>query len=77
MVKKTISNSDLTWTILEELRTSGDCPTGISIAIISVRKGPWRVVVQANSRRYMTDNCMKQLAAIARKLRRVYVLDNE
>jgi hypothetical protein len=74
MDKKPISNSDLSWIILEELRDSGDCPVGVSIALISLGKGQWRVIVEANSRKHMTPNCMKQLAAIARKFRRVYAL---
>lgn len=77
MVKKPISNVDLNWIIIEELRKSDDCPAGVAIAIIAVRKGGWRIVVQGRSRRHMTPNCMKQLAAIAGNLRRVYTLDSE
>ncbi len=73
MAKKRISNSDLSWMILEELREAGVSPVGLAI-VSGHNKDDWRVVVDARSRSYLGKDGERQLAAIEEKLRRVYAL---
>jgi hypothetical protein len=73
MVKKPISNRDLSWIILEELRESGASPVGLAI-VPDRNKGDWRVVLEARSRAYFSPDDVRRLAAIEKRLRRFYVL---
>ncbi|MGY4332782.1 hypothetical protein ACVWWG_007199 [Bradyrhizobium sp. LB7.2] len=75
MVKKPIPNSDLSWIILEELRENGVTPVGLAI-VPDRSKGDWRVVVEARSRAYFSPDDVRRLAAIEKRLRRVYFLQD-
>lgn len=75
MVKKPISNSDLSWIILEELRESGVSPVGLAI-VPGRNKGDWRVVVEARSRAYFSPDDVRRLAAIEKRLRAAHVLQD-
>ncbi|MCK1364170.1 hypothetical protein [Bradyrhizobium sp. 62] len=75
MVKKAILNNDLSWIILEELRKSGVSPVGLAI-VPDRNNGDWRVVIEARSRAYLSPDDVRRLAAMEKRLRRVYVLQD-
>lgn len=76
MAKQNISSNDLSWIFLEELRATGECPTGVALAVIPEgKRGGWRVVIETRSRGVMTPKCTRWVASIEKRLRSIYALD--
>lgn len=73
MARNPIFGTDLSWTILEELRGAGASPVGIAI-VPGRKRGDWRVIVEARSRPYMRGDRIRRLAAIEKRLHSVYSL---
>ena len=74
MAKKRIPSADLRWVVLEELKSGGKLSQGMSLAIVSDERVGWRAVVPRNSRRFLTADDDRRLAALQRRLRLEYEL---
>jgi hypothetical protein len=74
MAKKRISSADLSWLILEELKTEGDGPSYITLAVVADPKDGWRAVVGRRSQRSISPEGARRLAAVQKRLRLVYEL---
>lgn len=75
MAKKPISNGDLSWIIIEQLRDSGFGLVGVSV-VPDRNKGDWRVLTEARSRGYLRPDGIRRLAEIEKKLRAIYALED-
>jgi hypothetical protein len=71
-----ISNADLTYKFEQMLKTIGDCPPTVPVAIVPDEKGGWSAVISARLRREYPD-CVDRIQAIERQLRGTYVLDGD
>jgi hypothetical protein len=71
-----ISNADLTYKFQQMLKTIGDCPPTVPVAIVPDEKGQWSAVISAKLRREYPD-CVNRIQAVERRLRGIYVLDSE
>jgi hypothetical protein len=58
------------------LKTVGDCPPTVPIAIVPDEKGEWSAVISSKLRREYPD-CVTRIEAIERRLRGTYVLDGD
>ena len=76
MTKKRISSVDLSWIITERLKEDGSFPTSISLAVVADSREGWRVVVANRSRKYVSAQSDRQLAALQKRLRLLYELAN-
>ena len=76
MVKARISSVDLSWMILEQLREYGNCPRGLSLAVVPDRRDGWRAVV-AIRQKSGADRLAKRLADVQKKLRTIYALEKD
>jgi len=74
MAKKRISSVDLGWLILEQLKDGGSRTPRISLAVVPDDKHGWRAVLAARSRRLMTVEDERELAAVQYRLRLKYEL---
>jgi hypothetical protein len=75
VVQTKISSADLAWVFTEKLRSFGDCPPGIAIAIIP-SKGGWKALTsQRHLRAY--HPCAKRIAQIQIELRGIYALTKD
>jgi hypothetical protein len=72
VAKKTISNGDLTALFDQRLRTFADCPTGVTIAIVPGSDG-WQAVISHHTRTKF-PLCARRVAAIQKRLRKIYDL---
>ncbi len=79
MTKKSVSASDLTWLVSQELRNSGLYETGVGVAVVSDPKLGWRVVIAERSRShtYGRPERIKHVTAVEKRLRREYSLTKE
>jgi len=71
-----ISNADLTYKFQQMLKTIGDCPPTVPVAIVPDEKGQWSAVISARLRREYPD-CVNRIEAIEKQLRGSYVLDGD
>ncbi|MEH2542814.1 hypothetical protein [Bradyrhizobium sp. AZCC 1699] len=76
MAKKRISSVDLAWLILEQLDDASSRAARMSLAVVPDDKYGWRAVVAVNSRRFMTAETKRRLAAVQNRLRLKYDLRN-
>lgn len=76
MSKTSISNADLTYKFQQMLKTIGDCPPTVPVAIVPDEKGKWSAVISARLRKEYPD-CVKHVGAVERRLRGIYVLDGD
>ena len=74
MSRTLISNADLTYKFQQMLKTIGDCPPTVPVAIVPDEKGQWSAVISARLRREYPD-CVNRIEAVERRLRGIYVLD--
>jgi hypothetical protein len=74
MAKKRISSTDLSWLILQQLDDPGSRAARIALAVVADDKHGWRVVVGANSRRFVTSEIARRLAVLQDRLRPKYEL---
>jgi hypothetical protein len=58
------------------LKTIGDCPPTVPVAIVPDEKGGWSAVISARLRREYPD-CVNRIQTIERQLRGTYVLDRD
>ena len=72
VAKKIISNTDLTAIFEEKLRSFGDCPVGVTIAIVPT-PGSWAVMTSHHMRTKF-PLCVRRAEAIQKQLRQIYVL---
>jgi hypothetical protein len=71
-----ISNADLIYKFQQMLKTVGDCPPTVPVAIVPDEKGQWSAVISSKLRREYPD-CVIQIEAIERRLRGTYVLNGD
>jgi hypothetical protein len=71
-----ISNADLTYKFQQMLKTIGDCPPTVPVAIVPDEKGQWSAVISARLRREYPD-CVNRIEAIEQRLRATYALDGD
>jgi hypothetical protein len=71
-----IRNADLTYKFHQMLKTIGDCPPTVPVAIVPHEKGQWSAVISARLRREYPD-CVSRIQTIERRLRGSYVLDGD
>ena len=76
MSRTLISNADLTYKFEQMLKTIGDCPPTVPVAIVPDEKGGWSAVISARLRREYPD-CVNRIQTIERQLRGTYVLDRD
>lgn len=76
MSRTLISNADLIYKFQQMLKTIGDCPPTVPVAIVPNEKGQWSTVISAKLRREYPD-CVSRIEAIERRLRGIYVLDRD
>ena len=74
MSRTLISNADLTYKFQQMLKTIGDCPPTVPVAIVPIEKGQWSAVISSKLRREYPD-CVHRIQAVERRLRGLYVLD--
>ncbi len=77
MAKKSVSASDLTWIVSQELRNSGLNQAGVGIAVVSDAKLGWRVVMAERIRSPVAPEQAEHVTAVEKKLRREYSLSKE
>jgi hypothetical protein len=75
MAKQRISSADLSWEILQQMKETGDCPGGMNIAVVDDPTTGWRAVVGRRHRRFIRAECLKRLADVEKRLRKVYALE--
>ena len=73
MSRTLISNADLIYKFQQMLKTIGDCPPTVPVAIVPNEKGQWSTVISAKLRREYPD-CVSRIEALERRLRGIYVL---
>jgi hypothetical protein len=74
MAKKSISSTDLIWLFHEKLMESDDCPgSGLSIAIVPSPDDGWTVLINPRQQK-KHPVCAKQVQAIQKQFREIYVL---
>jgi hypothetical protein len=74
MSKKAISSTDLIWLFHEKLKESTDCPgSGLSIAIVPAPDVGWTVLMSPRQRA-KHPLCAKQVQAIQKQFREMYIL---
>jgi hypothetical protein len=56
------------------LKTIGDCPPTVPVAIVPIEKEQWSAVISSKLRREYPD-CAHRIQAAERRLRGLYVLD--
>jgi hypothetical protein len=66
--RTSISNADLTYKFQQMLRTIGDCPPTVPVAIVPHANGEWSAVISTRLRREYPD-CVKRIEAVERRLR--------
>lgn len=66
--------SDLSWLVISEMGDPMSLNARASIAVVSDEKLGWRTVVAVSSRRYMTSDDERRLAAVEKRLRLRYDL---
>ena len=76
MSRTLISNADLIYKFQQMLKTVGDCPPTVPVAIVPDEKGQWSAVISSKLRREYPD-CVIRIEAIERRLRGSYVLNGD
>jgi hypothetical protein len=72
MARRSISENDLSWLILQELRDAG-FSRSITLAVVDDSNG-WRCVIGRRSRTYITPQFMRLIAEVEDRLRKEYSL---
>jgi hypothetical protein len=72
VAKKTISNGDLVALFTERLKSSADCPVGVTIAIVPAPDG-WQAMTSYHTRTKF-PLCAKRVEVIQKQLRKIYSL---
>ena len=73
MKKKRVSNSDLSWIVMNELEKEG-CPRGTMFGIVPDSQVGWRVVIAARSRPFFRPSALRRVETVEKRLRDVYQL---
>jgi hypothetical protein len=68
--------ADLTYKFQQILKTIGECPPTVPVAIVPDANGEWSAVISPRLRREYPD-CVKRIEAVERRLRGIYALDRK
>ena len=74
MAKKRVSNVELTWIIVEQMKEDGNFQKGVSVAVIPDGRLGWRAVIETRARRRMTPRAQRRFEAIQKTLQEAYTL---